>query len=154
MLHLGPHGKIQVGCWHFLKDPNRAYKKPHCKQFGICSLSLKLRVLICLFVCLSVCLSVCLFVCLWYDFLQGPLTDLSEISGHDRVEEWHYASRWWRSVDDRRNDVSEWPMMSWRNYASAVTSHVAMQTNVKIRKSPKIPKPVRLARSHIAHVVH
>ena len=33
---------------------------------------------------LFVCLSVCLFVCLWYDFLQGPLTDLSEISGHDR----------------------------------------------------------------------
>ena len=37
---------------------------------------------------------------------------------------------------------------------SAVTSHVAMQTNVKIRQSPKIPKPVRLARSHIAHAVH
>ena len=37
---------------------------------------------------------------------------------------------------------------------SAVTSHVAMQTNVKIRKLPKIPKPVRLARSHIAHAVH
>ena len=37
---------------------------------------------------------------------------------------------------------------------SAVTSHVAMQTNVKLRKSPKIPKPGRLARSHIAHAVH
>ena len=37
---------------------------------------------------------------------------------------------------------------------SAVTSHVAMQTNVKLRKSPKIPKPVHLARSHIAHAVH
>ena len=37
---------------------------------------------------------------------------------------------------------------------SVVTSHVAMQTNVKIRKSPKIPKPVHLARSHIAHAVH
>ena len=37
---------------------------------------------------------------------------------------------------------------------SAVTSHVTMQTNVKIRKSPKIPKPVRLERSHIAHAVH
>jgi len=33
---------------------------------------------------------------------------------------------------------------------SAVTSHVAMQTNVNIRKSPKIPKRVRLARSHIS----
>ena len=29
-------------------------------------------------------LSVCLFVCLWYDFLQGPKTDLYETSGHDR----------------------------------------------------------------------
>jgi len=37
---------------------------------------------------------------------------------------------------------------------SAMTSHVAMQTNVKIRKTPKIPKPVRLARSHIAYAVH
>ena len=37
---------------------------------------------------------------------------------------------------------------------SAVTSHVAMQTNVKISKSPKNPKPVRLVRSHIAHAVY
>ena len=37
---------------------------------------------------------------------------------------------------------------------SAVTSHVAMQTNLKLRKSAKIPKPVHLARSHIAHAVH
>ena len=65
---------------------SRAYKKPHYKQFGICSLSLKLRVLICwpdpkdcpyyclrllarseglplllpAFVCLCVCVCVCL----------------------------------------------------------------------------------------------
>ena len=37
---------------------------------------------------------------------------------------------------------------------SAVTSHVAMQTNLKIRKSPKIQKPVHMARSHIAYAVH
>ena len=37
---------------------------------------------------------------------------------------------------------------------SAVTSYVTMQTNVKIRKSPKIPKRVCLARTHIAYAVH
>ena len=47
-------------------------------KFRHLSCSVPLRVF------LFVCLSVCLFVCLWYDFLQGPKTDLYETSGHDR----------------------------------------------------------------------
>ena len=56
----------------------------------------------------------------------------------------------------RRNDVSRQLMTNdivTELRLSVVTSHVAIQTNVKIRKSPKIPKRVRLARSHIAHAV-
>ena len=55
-------------------------------------------------------------------------------------------------VDDRRQQITEDVMMSL--CLSAVTSQVDMQTNVKIRKSPKNPKPVRQAQSHIAHAVH